>query len=82
MMKKSLLFIAIVALILCSCCPDERQGYTEVVPDTTLTFSLHWGDVERFVDEEAGVVCWIYTSNRSTKGSISCLSIEQTRLDR
>ncbi len=35
-----------------------------------------WTD--RFIDEEAGVVCWVYKAGYA--GGISCLSIEQTRL--
>lgn len=32
--------------------------------------------ISRFIDDEAGVVCWVYYYG------ISCLSISQTRLDR
>ena len=35
-------------------------------------------DVIRYVDIEAGVVCWIVRSGYG--GGISCLAIEQTRL--
>lgn len=32
--------------------------------------------VTRFVDQEAGVVCWVYSDQ------MSCLPVEETRLDR
>ena len=34
----------------------------------------------RYVDEEAGVVCWVYTAFHG--GGISCLPISETKLDR
>ena len=34
--------------------------------------------VNRFVDDEAGVACWVYAAYN--KGGISCLPIGETRL--
>ena len=39
-----------------------------------------WGYVHRLVDEEAGVVCYFYTTYGGS--GISCLPLEQTRLER
>jgi len=36
--------------------------------------------IERYVDTEAGVTCWIYSNGY--QGGISCLPIEQTKLDK
>ena len=33
--------------------------------------------VSRFIDEEAGVVCWVYAGGRA---GIGCLPLSQTRL--
>lgn len=35
-------------------------------------------DITRHIDEEAGVVCWVYSYGY--QGGISCLPIEDTRL--
>ena len=35
--------------------------------------------ISRWVDEEAGVVCWVYSG--FYKGGISCLPLSDTRLD-
>ena len=40
--------------------------------------SIGYG-VFRFIDHEAGVVCWVYKG--SEKGGISCLPLGETRLD-
>ena len=34
--------------------------------------------VVRFIDDEAGIVCWRYTNN---PGGLSCLPLADTRLD-
>ena len=66
---KGLLLWLVIALLLVSCeslNPDE--------PERIAVGS----DITRFIDEEAGVVCWIYTGYN--KGGISCLPIKDTAL--
>jgi len=36
-------------------------------------------NISRYVDAEAGVVCWVY--NASYSGGLACLPISDTRLD-
>lgn len=36
-------------------------------------------NVNRIFDDQAGVVCWIYSNNN--QGGISCLPVSQTKLD-
>jgi len=39
------------------------------------------GEVTRFVDTEAGVVCYKYEDDSWEQGGISCVPLEQTDLD-
>ena len=58
-------------------------GAIEVIIDNsdfTIVSTTAFGGVFRIVDDDAGVVCWIYLGG--DPGGISCLPIEQTRLDR
>ena len=49
------------------------------VQEPGVSDSIHLSSsVSRFVDLDAGVVCWIYEGNE--RGGISCLPIDQTRL--
>ena len=71
----------VIILFYVGCTSSAPKTYTHVEGTRTTTFDLRWGDIERFVDTEAGVVCWIHTGEISTKGSISCLSLSETKLD-
>jgi hypothetical protein len=82
-MKRKLLCVIaalFLVLVLSGCGGESSETHTETTLIETRTFSLHWGDVERFIDEEAGVICWIYTSSTSTRGSIDCMPIQDTRI--
>ena len=48
----------------------QPAGENSVQPDSIPRF------IERFIDDEAGVVCWRYKNN----GGISCLPISDTKL--
>jgi len=78
-MKK--IFLAIIfALLISGCAPPT--GDSPDASDTKDTEVVGLTDsVFRVVDEEAGVVCWIYSSG-GYKGGIDCMRIEETDLDR
>lgn len=52
----------------------------KITPVNSKNFHMNRGNVERLVDEGAGVVCWIFTRSASSVGSIDCIPIGQTRL--
>ena len=58
---------------------DSRDNRADKVAarEATSTTRTH-PDVERFIDRDAGVVCWVYRGYK--KGGIHCLPLEQTRL--
>lgn len=66
-----LFWIVLGAAALASC------GAAEESTEDTACIQLR-ASVCRFVDTEAGTVCWMYT--RAYRGGISCLPIEQTDL--
>jgi hypothetical protein len=79
-MKKILVILFVIGLLLTACdFNDDMRVQKEEAVKTT--FDLYWGDVERFVDTEAMVVCYIYTSESSTRGAISCVPLSETTLD-
>lgn len=78
-MRKMLVLSLLVLLI--GCGSAEPCAIPENMQTGTDLFDLHWGDIERFVDDEAGVVCYVFTFTAST-GSIDCMPISDTRLDR
>lgn len=65
-MKKYMLLLIFV-LVLCGC---NYQAKEQPIYDSHR--------VERYVDEEAGVVCWVYTA--PLRGGIYCIPIEETKL--
>lgn len=66
------LLLAIFAMVpLAGCAPHV------IVPVEPGVNSGH--NISRYVDAEAGVVCWVY--NPGQAGGISCLPIAETRLD-
>ena len=69
-MNKLLVLVMCVALLVaCKSVPAKEE---------TVVIADNWNEVIRFIDEEAGVVCWWTGSYR---GGISCLPISQTKLD-
>ncbi len=72
--------IAIVVIAIGWAVLDSRESRSDKVADreATSTTRTH-PDVERFIDHEAGVVCWAFDSD-SFAGGIHCLPLEQTRL--
>ena len=65
-----LLAIGVPAL-LAGCQPKLIEP---VAPGVNLGYNI-----SRYVDAEAGVVCWVY--NASYSGGLACLPIADTRLD-
>jgi hypothetical protein len=66
---KQLIALLIALSILAGCKPPST--------DSTNNDSFPYG-ISRHVDEEAGVVCWVYTSYQ--RGGIDCLPISDTKL--
>ena len=69
-MKKLLVLVVCVALMV---------GCGTPVNEERVVIGDGWDDVIRFIDEEAGVVCWLYRADRSA--GLSCLPLSQTKLD-
>lgn len=63
---RKIILLSLLLVLLISCAPA----------DTSQSTYLHSG-VCRVIDEEAGVVCWLYYQN-----GISCLPISETDLER
>lgn len=66
-MKLFLLITVLIALTACAA-PAVMQGAVTSDPS-----------IMRWTDREAGVVCWVYYGYN--KGGISCLPIDETRLE-
>jgi hypothetical protein len=52
-------------------------GLIEITPDRDQDTDK---DVYRFVDDDAGVVCWVYNSSYEEAGGISCVALKDTLL--
>lgn len=66
-MKRVILVLALALVLIVGCAPampDDVELVSNNIP------------IRRYVDEEAGVVCWMYYSN-----GISCLPVDQTKLE-
>jgi hypothetical protein len=75
--------LALLLVGLVSCAP--KVGSSEVATqgaNGTWIYShgIRLYSIARVVDEEAGVVCWIYTTD-GTGGAIDCMPLAETRLD-
>jgi hypothetical protein len=75
--KRMLLSVLAVA-ILCSglliaCSYSEEPVAGSVVDGLPI-------DIYRYIDREAGVVCYKYDSAKYQQGGLSCLPLDQTRL--
>ena len=73
MVKRLCLIMALVTVALASCAGARVE--TPQVAFTKIT-----SRVERFVDVEAGVVCWLYRGGYA--GGLSCLPLSETTLVR
>jgi hypothetical protein len=69
------LVIAAPLAALTSCGPE--MDYDDAPP--AVRQMTRWSSIERYVDVEARVVCWVYTGNE--KAGLSCLPLDQTRLE-
>jgi hypothetical protein len=63
-----LLVIVLAGYLLFGCRPAIRSGDSA---------RIH-GSIDRFTDDEAGVVCWAYDA--AEKAGLSCLPINETNL--
>lgn len=71
-------FLTAAALALTACAPTT--AYTSTGTDAPIKMADVGQLVDRIVDEEAGVVCYLY-AHFEGGGSISCLPLNQTLLD-
>ena len=81
---KRAIFVALLLLLLAACTPqvleEEPQAVASQAPDVVWVLtdaSARYG-AYRFIDHQAGVVCWVYANYG--KGGISCLPLIETRL--
>lgn len=72
-MKKAIFILILLVILVSACAPA-------VTPDKTYFEENIRGNVRRFVDDEANVVCWIYSAGY--KGGISCLPLGETSLQK
>lgn len=75
MRKRMLIALAMVALLV-ACAAPQPDGNKYPVCERMTEGKLLFSGVCRFVDTDAGVVCWAYGP-----GGISCLPLKDTRLD-
>lgn len=69
---KKLILIVLTCLLLVGCTPESSNP---AFAGTKLPYDV---DIYRYVDGEAGVVCWVFFG--IYKGGISCLPISETLL--
>lgn len=68
---KIFLTILVFTLLFVSCVPSENGSNSNIIEGATNLY--------REIDEDAGVVCWIYSGYQS--GGIDCMPISETLLD-
>jgi hypothetical protein len=69
-MKKYIL-LPMICLILGGCGSESRKQEGQPIYQS--------GRVQRHIDTEAGVACWVYTA--AYRGGIDCMPMENTKLD-
>lgn len=75
-----ILTVCLILLLVSSCAPGESVSANSANEQSLPS------DIERIIDTEAGVVCWV-TEGRSLAGSgapraISCLPLSETLLEK
>jgi hypothetical protein len=89
MKRKLWILIGVVVLVsLAGCLSAENPSAEADTTETTTEGSVVYedvpsdGDVIRFIDEEAGTICYIYSKTGGYNGEagISCMPIEDTDL--
>lgn len=82
---KAVIMLLLIALLLVACTGNNNVETKVVETPTSTRLRIEdiatevAPDVYRFIDEEAGVVCYVYEFVK--RGGISCLSVEQTKLE-
>ena len=74
-MKKLVLLVLVLSVLLVACAPYQLK-----LQDTVKPYTIVNNNVVRIVDEQAGVVCWIYSHQKFREGGISCLPLADTLL--
>jgi len=80
-MKRFLLLLVVVTILLIGCAPVASMPTDDSVSAQEIPAGnggLGGNNVFRYIDEEAGVVCWIYSDGY--RGGISCLPLVETNL--
>lgn len=70
---KYLALLVLLVLVACGASAEAQVLSPEDPPFTDIG-----NGVARFIDDEAGVVCWMFYS----KGTLSCLPLSETKLDK
>jgi hypothetical protein len=78
--KKRLIIMLLLSVLLGGCvAPNSSYIDTNTNHENFVQIQEYTGNsVWRFIDKEAGTVCWIYANYN--KGGISCLPIKDTYL--
>jgi hypothetical protein len=74
-MKLRIFFtLGLLVVLLSGCAWSNQDNYSGIPVES---YPGEYG-ISRFVDDEAGVVCWVYLELNA--GGISCLPISDTKL--
>jgi hypothetical protein len=73
--KRLIVVMVVLFLVLAACAGNTVDNDAREVYSGAAVYN----GVGRFVDDEAGVVCWVY--DRYKSGGISCLPLRDTLLD-
>jgi len=76
MERKTIALIAVVLLAGLAGCVGGDETTDSGPKDEKVQDDGRFDDVDRFIDREAGVVCYKFTGFE--KGGLSCVPIEQT----
>jgi len=76
--KQAIALMVFLLVMMAGCAPAARPQPEVNIESVVISGNIRLG-VNRIVDKEAGVACWVYRGIE--KGAISCLPISQTQLD-
>jgi hypothetical protein len=78
---RRILLVVLLGWLLVGCAPSEAPSDSSPNVHYVTNYNLGGFNVTRFVDAEAGVVCWVFSPGQGGGGGISCLPIDQTKLE-
>ena len=74
---RKIIFVILLACLLLTACSDS---YQLKLSESASPYTIVNNNIVRIIDEEAGVVCWIYSHSKLREGGISCLPLDETNL--